>query len=47
MITVFDSDAEVCLNCKHKWKSECTLFDELKITVVVSCLKKTTKYGMC
>lgn len=29
MITVFDSDAEVCLNCKHKWESECTLFDEL------------------
>lgn len=29
MINVTDSEAEVCLNCRHKWRSECTLFDEL------------------
>ena len=29
MINVTDSEAKICFNCIHKWKSECTLFDEL------------------
>lgn len=24
-----EEEARVCLNCKHKWTTECTLFDEL------------------
>lgn len=26
---MFEDGAEVCFNCKHKWKMLCTLFDEL------------------